>query len=69
MGIDSRGTVQAIVLALVGPEIDSLASSVESLRVVRIYNLTSLISLTNWLSHKRSVSLSHYFVVVEAELS
>lgn len=48
---DARGTPQGVVLALVGPEIDSPSMSSkdsESPRVLRMYNLTSLISLAKW---------------------
>ncbi|KAJ4478996.1 hypothetical protein J3R30DRAFT_3682343 [Lentinula aciculospora] len=48
---DARGTAQGVVLALVGPEVDSPSTSSkdsESTRVLRMYNLTSLISLAKW---------------------
>ncbi|KAJ3854924.1 hypothetical protein EV368DRAFT_35778 [Lentinula lateritia] len=48
---DARGTPQGVVLALVGPEIDSpsmTSKDSESARVLRMYNLTSLISLAKW---------------------
>lgn len=50
MDNDVRGTPQGVVLALVGPEVESPSSSkdLESTRVLRMYNLTSLISLAKW---------------------
>ncbi|KAJ3719387.1 hypothetical protein C8R42DRAFT_673692 [Lentinula raphanica] len=48
---DARGTPQGVVLLLVGPDVDSPSTSSkdpESHRVLRMYNLTSLISLAKW---------------------
>ncbi|KAJ3998024.1 hypothetical protein F5050DRAFT_1806306 [Lentinula boryana] len=48
---DARGTAQGVVLVLVGPEVDSPSTSSkdsEFPRSLRMYNLTSLISLAKW---------------------
>ncbi|KAG6897607.1 hypothetical protein C0992_013047 [Termitomyces sp. T32_za158] len=46
-----KGTQQGVVLALVGPEPD--AKEADTIRTLRMYNLTSLINLANWsISHK-----------------
>ncbi|KIK53283.1 hypothetical protein GYMLUDRAFT_179163 [Collybiopsis luxurians FD-317 M1] len=54
---DARGTPQGVVLLLVGPEADSPSSSKdsESLRSLRMYNLTSLISLAKWAVTQKGV--------------
>lgn len=40
------GTSQGVILALVGPEYDGQGS--DSMRSLRMYNLTSLVSLARW---------------------
>lgn len=42
-----EGTPQGVVLALVGPEVDSPKDQ-EPPRTLRMYNLSSLISLAKW---------------------
>lgn len=65
MDNDSRGTAQGVVLALVGPEVDPSASSrdVESSRTLRMYNLTSLISLAKW-AVAQKVSILHLITLL-----
>lgn len=41
------GTLQGVVLALVGPEGDS-PKDVENVRAIRMYSLASLINLAKW---------------------
>ncbi|KAF5393039.1 hypothetical protein D9757_001129 [Collybiopsis confluens] len=57
METDARGTPQGVVLALVGRETDSPSSSKdpESSRVLRMYNLASLVSLAKWAVTQKGV--------------
>ena len=47
---DARGSQQGVVLVLVGPEVELSSSSKEPecQRVLRMYNLSSLVSLAKW---------------------
>lgn len=63
-----EGTPQGVVLALVGPEPDAPLSvsngHQESLRTLRMYNLTSLMSLAKWtIAQKVCTSLFFLFAM------
>lgn len=43
-----EGTPQGVVLALVGPDTNTCSRDQEATRTLRMYNLSSLISLAKW---------------------